>query len=317
MAPLALPALAPRRALLFAAYAAVCLIWGSTYYGIRLALDGFPPFMIGAARFLGAGVTLLVIARARGEALPRALEWGAAFVTGTLFFALGNGLVNFAEQSVSSGLASVLVATMPLWMTVYARAFGERVSGGEVLGVALGLAGVCILELGGELRGSPRGALLLLLAPMCWALGSLASKRLPAARATMTRTGAQMTAGGVVMLLLSLGFGERVAATPSTGAVLAVVYLCVFGSLIGFTAYSYLLAHTRPAVATSYAYVNPVIAVALGVFLGGERFGVASAVGALVILAAVGLVARARTTAPRPAAAPVVGTHAATHRSPV
>jgi drug/metabolite transporter (DMT)-like permease len=297
MAPLPLP---PRRALLIAAYVAVCVIWGSTYYAIRLALDGFPPFLIGAIRFLAAGGLLLGFARARGEALPTAREWGAALITGTLLFACGNGLVNLAEQSVSSGLASVLVATMPLWATAWARVFGERPSAGEVLGVGLGLLGVVILELGGELRASPLGALFLLLAPMCWALGSLASKRLPAPRATFTRTGAQMLSGGLVLLLLSLGTGERVAAVPSTSAILAVAYLAVLGSLVGFTAYSYLLAHTRPAVATSYAYVNPVIAVALGVVLAGEHFGLASAVGALVILGAVGLVARARSGATRP-----------------
>ncbi len=303
MAPLPSPPLAPRRVLLIAAYAAVCVIWGSTYYGIRVALEGFPPFLIGAMRFLAAGAVLLAIARVRGEALPRAREWGAALVTGTLFFALGNGLVNLAEQSVSSGLASVLVATMPLWATAWARVFGDRPTAGEVLGVGLGLVGVAILELGGDLRASPRGALFLLLAPMCWALGSLASKRLPAPRATFARTGAQMLAGGLVLLLLSLGAGERVAAAPSASAILAVAYLAVLGSLVGFTAFSYLLAHTRPAVATSYAYVNPVIAVALGVALAGEHFGLTSAVGAVVILGAVCLVARARSGAAGQAAA--------------
>ena len=303
MAPLPLP---PRRALLITAYLAVCVVWGSTYYGIRLALEGFPPFLIGAMRFLAAGALLLGIARVRGERLPTAREWGAAVVTGTLFFALGNGLVNLAEQSVSSGLASVLVATMPLWATLWARLFGERPSAGEVLGVGLGLVGVVILEVGGELRASPIGALFLLLAPMSWALGSLASKRLPTPPATFTRTGAQMLAGGVVMLIVSLGVGERVVGTPSTRAILAVVYLAVLGSLVGFTAFSYLLAHTRPAVATSYAYVNPVIAVALGVVLAGEHFGLASAVGALVILGAVGIVARARSGAARPATPAVI-----------
>jgi drug/metabolite transporter (DMT)-like permease len=301
MAPLPVP---PRRALLIASYAAVCIVWGSTYYAIRIALEGFPPFLIGAMRFLAAGTVLLVVARARGEALPRAREWAGALVTGTLFFALGNGLVNLAEQSVSSGLASVLVATMPLWATAWARLFGERPSAGEVLGVGLGLVGVAILELGGELRASPLGALFLVLAPMSWALGSLASKRLPAARATFARTGSQMLAGGTVMLLVSAGVGERAVANPSTAAILAVLYLAILGSLVGFTAFSYLLAHTRPAVATSYAYVNPVIAVGLGVALAGERFGVGSAVGALVILGAVGIVARARSSASYPAPRP-------------
>jgi len=294
MVPPAVPP--PRRALLVASFLAVCTVWGSTYLGIRVALEGFPPFLLGATRFVAAGAVLYLVARLRGEPGPRAAEWGSALLTGSLFFVVGNGLVNVAEQSVSSGLASVLVATMPLWATVIARAFGSRSSPREIAGIALGLAGVVVLNLGGELRASPVGALLALLAPMGWALGSMASKRLPLPPGTMVRTASQMLAGGVALAAVGLVTHERFSAAPSARAVVAVLYLLVFGSLLGFTAYSYLLAHTRPAVATSYAYVNPVIAVLLGVLFAREHFGATSFVGAAIVLAAVALVGR-----PRPA----------------
>lgn len=293
------PAAPPRRALLVLSYAVVCVVWGSTYLGIHWALGGFPPFFLGAIRFLLAGAVLLTVARVRGEAPPAARQWGAAAITGVLFFVIGNGLVNVAERSVSSGLASVLVATMPLWATVFAHLFGEPASRREVAGVVLGLAGVAILELGGELRASPVGAIAALMAPMGWGLASISSKRLPLP-AGISRTGAQMLCGGAVLLVVNLvtreGFGA-----PSARSVAAIAYLVVFGSLVGFSAYTYLLAHTRPAVATSYAYVNPVIAVLLGVGLAGEHFDARSAAGAIVILAAVALVQK-RAPAPAPEA---------------
>lgn len=279
------------------AYALVCTVWGSTYLGIRVALEGFPPFLIGALRFVGAGAMLFAYARWKGHAAPRPVEWASAVATGALFFVVGNGLVNVAEQSVSSGLASVLVATMPLWVTVYSRLFGGRTSARELGGVLLGLVGVVVLNLGGELRASPGGALAALLAPMGWGLGSVASQRLPLPRGMM-RTASQMLGGGVAMALVSAGLHEHVAGTPSLRAIAAVAYLCVFGSLVGFSAYSHLLANTRPAVATSYAYVNPVVAVLLGTVVAGERFGLTSAVGGAIVLAAVVLVLVARARGP-------------------
>ncbi len=274
------------------AYAAVCVVWGSTYLGIRVALESFPPFFIGAARFVVAGAALFVFARARGERVPTRVEWGGALLTGTLLFVVGNGFVNLAERSVSSGLVSVLVATMPLWATVFARLFGEPLGRAEIAGIALGLVGVAVLNIGGDLRASPSGAALALLAPMGWALGSMASRRLPAPPGMM-RTAAPMLTGGGAMLLIGSATHEHLGAA-SARSVAAVAYLCIFGSLVGFSAFSYLLRHTRPALATSYAYVNPVIAVVLGVAFAGERFGVTSILGASIVLVAVVVVARAR-----------------------
>jgi drug/metabolite transporter (DMT)-like permease len=300
--PWSLPLPADRRSLGVAlAYATVCVVWGSTYFGIRVALESFPPFFIGAVRFIVAGAVMFVFARARHERSPTGAQWLGALASGTLFFVVGNGLVNVAERTVSSGLVSVLVATMPLWASVFARLFGERLARSEVLGVALGLVGVAVLNLGGELRASPGGAVCGLLAPMGWALGSIVSRRAPSPSgmpAGMMGSAAPMLAGGGAMFVVSLATREHAMrehlAAMSTRSVVAVVYLCIVGSLVGFSAYSYLLKHTRPALATSYAYVNPVIAVVLGCAFAGERFGASSAVGAGIVLVAVVVVARAR-----------------------
>jgi drug/metabolite transporter (DMT)-like permease len=228
-------------------------------------------------------------------------------LTGVLFFVIGNGLVNDAEQSVSSGLASVLVATMPLWATLFERIAGSPVTGREWTGIGMGLLGVVVLNLGSDLRATGPGALCALVAPMGWALGSIGSARLPLPRGAM-RMAAQMLAGGFAMLLAGLARGEHMPPSPPARAVLAVLYLAVFGSLVGFTAYGFLLRHTRPAIATSYAYVNPVIALALGVVLAGEHIGIASAVGAAITLGAVLLLltgARARSR-PAPAKDPAL-----------
>jgi drug/metabolite transporter (DMT)-like permease len=283
------------RTLVVLAFVAVSLIWGSTYLGIRVALEGFAPFAIGAMRFLIAGGLLFGFLRARGERAPTLKEWGGAALTGALFFVLGNGLVNVAEQRVSSGLASVLVATMPLWATLFERFTGgqTRARPREYLGIGLGLAGVVILNLGGEMRATGMGAVCALVAPMAWALGSIAGKRLPLPQGAM-RTATQMLCGGALMAIVSVGLGERSPAAPSAKTVGAVAYLAIFGSLAAFSAYNHLLHHTRTTVATSYAYVNPVIAVGLGVAFARERLDAMGAVGAVTILAAVLMITRGK-----------------------
>jgi drug/metabolite transporter (DMT)-like permease len=285
------------RALVVAAFVAVSLIWGSTYLGIRVALVDFPPFMIGALRFLFAGAVLCGYARLRGQKWPTASEWRGAAIVGALFFVVGNGLLNVAERSVSSSLAAVLVATMPLWATVFARLFGEPVARNDWIGLALGLAGVVVMNLGGELRASGMGAALALFAPMGWALGSVLSKRLRLPSGPMI-VGAEMLAGGILVLAISAALGERWPSGPSWRSVSAVAYLGVMGSLVGFTAYAFLLRHTRAAVATSYAYINPVVAILLGVGIGGEHFDAASACGGGIVLTAVLLVSRAKASSP-------------------
>ncbi|MBK7533766.1 MAG: drug/metabolite exporter YedA [Myxococcales bacterium] len=287
-----------RRSLVIASYAAVCTLWGSTYLAIAVALEGFPPYLLGALRFLLAGSALLAVARWRKEPWPERRQWLGAAVAGLFLFVLGNGLIAAAERSLSSSVTSVLAATMPLWMTVFGRLLGTPVRRSEAVGVALGLVGVLVMNTSGELRASPAGVVMVLLSPMAWAVGSLVGQRLPSPPGLM-RVGSQMLTGGLQMAVVSLALGERMAHLPSGRAVAAAMYLLVAGSLIGFSAYSYLLQHTRPAVATSYAYVNPVIAMALGILLAGETFDVAGAVGAAIILAAILLVGLARHHRPQ------------------
>lgn len=296
------PATAPSRGLLLASYLAVCILWGSTYLAIAVALEGFPPFLLGFARFIASGGIMLAFARMRGEPWPERRQWIGTAVAGVFLFVVGNGLINAAERSVSTGVTAVLVATMPLWMTVFGRFVGEPVTRLEIAGVVLGLVGVGVMNLGGELRASPFGVAMLVLAPMGWAIGSIASRRLPSPPGMM-RAGGQMLVGGVAMGVVALALGERMHAAPSARAIGAAFYLLIAGSLIGFSAYSYLLKHTRPIIATSYAYVNPVIAVLLGVTLNGERFELTSAIGGTIILAAILLVGLSRNRKPTAAAA--------------
>jgi drug/metabolite transporter (DMT)-like permease len=203
---------------------------------------------------------------------------------GLFMMLLGNGMVNFAEQSVSSGLAAIAVASMPLWAALFGVLRKQHPSRGEWLGLAIGFIGVIWLNAGSQLRGSLPGMAALILAPIAWAWGSVWSRGrdLPA---PFMSTAAQMLCGGVAMGLLGLGLGERLTEVPPLRATLAVGYLAAFGSIIGFSAYVWLLHHVRPALATSYAYVNPPIAVLLGALLLGERFSV-HAIGAMAVILA-------------------------------
>jgi drug/metabolite transporter (DMT)-like permease len=275
------------------ALASVYLVWGSTYLAIAVGLEGYPPFLMGGLRFLAAGLVLFAFLRWRGEAAPTASQWRNAAFMGVLMMLLGNGLVNVAEQSVSSGLAAVAVASMPLWAALFGSLRGLRSTGREWLGLAIGFVGVVWLHAGSDISASPTGLIALLLAPIAWAFGSVWSRGrdLPA---PFMSTAAQMLCGSVAMLALGLVLGERIEGVPPLQATLAVAYLAAFGSIVGFGAYVWLLHHVRPALATSYAYVNPPIAVLLGALLLDERFGLHSLGAMAVILAGVVLVTRAR-----------------------
>lgn len=261
---------APRVAL---ALAAVFLIWGSTYLAIRFALEGgFPPSLLGGIRFLIAGGLVFAFLRLRGVAAPTRAQWGNAAVMGVLLLVLGNGMVNFAEKSVSSGMAAVAVASAPLWMGVFAAMRGQLPSGIEWVGLAIGFVGVVWLNAGSSLNASRSGMLALLVATIAWSFGSIWSRGRDLPSPFMA-SAAQMLCGGAAMLVLGLAIGERFDGLPSAHGLAAFAYLVVFGSIIGFSAYIWLLHHVRPALAGSYAYVNPAIAVALGAWLAGERFG--------------------------------------------
>lgn len=276
--PLTLPSARPRLDVrLVVALTALYLIWGSTYLAMRVAVVGLPPFGMAGTRFVLAGGALLAITRARRETMPSLRAWGVAVPVGALLFLCGNGLVVVAEQTLPSSVAAIVCATTPLVASGLMAVRGERPSRAEILGMVLGIAGVALLGIGSPLAVAGWRALLVLLAPIAWAIGSLVA-RSEAARASgasrgLGAAGAQMIAGGVWMLLTSLLLGEHMPAELAVRSVLAWGYLVVFGSLVGFSAYSWLLAHSRPAVAMSYAYVNPVIAVLLGAALGGEHLG--------------------------------------------
>ncbi len=209
--------------------------------------------------------------RWRGAPAPTLAQWASCFAVGTLLLLGGNGAVAYAEQTVASGIAALVVATVPLWTLLFAALWKKYPTRRELPGVLLGFVGMVVLNLAGNLRGSPTGAVILLLAPASWAFGSVWSWRLPLP-AGMMNSAAQMLGGGLALMAMSFAMGEHLADVPSLKAVVALAYLVVFGSFVAFSAYPYLLHMVRPAVATSYAYVNPPIAVLLGVALAGERF---------------------------------------------
>jgi drug/metabolite transporter (DMT)-like permease len=287
------PASAPlRRALL--PLAAVYIIWGSTYLGIRFALEGLPPLMLSGIRFTLAGGGILVYMAARGAALPSRQQWLASIPIGLLLFVCGNGFVALAEVHIGSGVAAVVIATMPLWMALLAVVAGEKPRPREWLGIALGFGAVAVLSSGSDLRADLGSTLFLLLAPVGWAVGSMVARRAPREPAGfMVVVAAQMLVGGLLALGVGLLVGERIAAEPGARALLAMAYLTVIGSL-GFVAYSWLLRNVRPVLATSYAFVNPLLAVVLGAALGGEELGWATIVAAPAVAVAVALAITAR-----------------------
>lgn len=274
---------------LFALY----IIWGSTYLAIRYALESYPPFLLAGLRFLMAGVLLFGFLRLRGIAPPSAMQWRNAAITGVLLLGFGNGMVCFAEQRVSSGIAAVAVASMPLFAALFSSLYGERPTRREGLGLAIGFIGVVVLNLGNGLSASRLGAAALLLAAMCWALGSVWSKRQDMPKGPMN-TAAQMLCASVALIIVALGAGERLPMHPSLHATLAMAYLVAFGSIVAFSAYLYVLKHVRPALATSYAYVNPPVAVLFGLLLVGEHVGPYDIAGMAIILLGVGVITLAR-----------------------
>ena len=267
------------------------VVWGSTYLAMRVAMEGFPPFRMAALRFLVAGVVMLVVARLRGEPLPSARQWRNALAIGTLLLAGGNGGVAIAEQTVSSGLAALMVSAMPLWMALFAGLWGRWPATKDWVALVLGFGGIILLNLGSELRGSPGGVGVLMFATAAWAFGSLWCRRLDLPKGMMA-AGAEMFSAGWVLVALSLLRGEQLPAVVPARAIWALAYLVVFGSLVAYTAYLFLLSRVPVTVASSYAYVNPVVALVLGAALGGERLPPALLVSLPLILTAVALVLR-------------------------
>lgn len=279
-------ALLPLIASLFALY----FIWGSTYFVIRVGVESWPPLMMAGLRFFVAGCVMFVFLLLRGHKVPSRKQWLAAGAIGILLLAIGNGLVTVAEHmQVPSGIAAVMVATVPLFTLCFSRLWGMPNSRLEWTGVGIGLFGIVLLNTGSNLEGNPWGALLILLASLSWAFGSVWSSRLTLPVGLMAGA-AEMIVAGVVLLVASRLSGEHLTAMPPLSGFLALGYLMVFGSMIAISAYMFLLKTVRPAIATSYAYVNPMVAVLLGISFAGESLSPVEWAALAVILCAVLLV---------------------------
>ena len=278
------------------ALAAVYVLWGSTYLAIRFALRDYPPFLLAAVRMAIAGALMYAVLRARRVPAPTKAQWIALSKLSIFMVVLSNAMVNLAETQVSSGLAAIAVASMPLFAGVFAMLRGRHPSRVEWIGLAIGFAGVVWLGAGGALSGSPLGLACLVIAPLAWAWGSIWSRDQDLPQPFMSAAG-QMLVGAAWLVGAALLHGERLHGMPSWQATTAMLYLVVAGSIFGFTAYIWLLHHVRPALATSYAYVNPPLAVLIGVLIGGEAF-TAHDLGAMtVILAGVVVITLAKARA--------------------
>ena len=285
------------------AFAIIYFVWGSTFLAIRVGVREVPPFLFAGMRFLVAGLALYAWMRARGTPSPRGREWGSAVLLAILIFVLDYGLLFWAERRVASGVAAVMLATIPVFMTLAEIGFlrTQRLTFRLGLALLLGIAGVTVL-IGhtmslGEAPVDTAGALALIVAAISWSIAASLSRRLPLPSAKAMSSGAQMLAGGVLLLSTSGLLGEfrgfQLQAV-SRVAWLALSYLIVAGSIVAFTAYVWLIHHESPTKVGTYAYVNPVVAVVIGYFFGGEAIGPRTIVGTLLVLVSVVVI----TTAP-------------------
>lgn len=290
----------PGRLALLLAFGAVYVIWGSTYLGIRYAIESIQPLLMAGSRFAVAGGVLLLVGRLRDGARPDRREWGSAALTGLLLIGVGNGGVSWAEQTVPSGIAALVASVVPLWMTLmdWARPRGNRPALPTMAGLILGMAGLFVLigapsGTGPGSLGTTAGMVVLVLATIGWALGSVMASHVRLPRSPITAIGAQMMVGGLALLAAGFLAGEGAAFDPAAVTTRSLVswgYLVVFGSWIGFSAYVWLLRNTTPAKASTYAFVNPLVALALGVWFAGEAITGRTVVAIAIILTGVALI---------------------------
>jgi len=299
--------------MLILAFAAVYVIWGSTYLAMRVGVESIPPFLVAGIRHIIVGVVLYPLVRWKTAIRPTAEHWKTAAITGVLLLFLGNGSVCWAEQTVPSGIAALLVATVCLWMVLidWIRPGGHRPSLRVLIGVVLGFAGLLFLvgpsKLGDSGRVDPIGAGVLVLASLAWACGSIYSKHAALPSSPMLGVAMQALCGGVTLWIAAFFFGEvhnLHFAQITFRSWMAVVYLAIFGSCLGFTAYIYMLKNSTAARVGTYALVNPVVALLLGSLFAGEPFTLRTLLSALVILSAVLLVITAPHSPSDPDSAP-------------
>jgi len=302
-----------QRRLAYLSWAAICVIWGTTYLGIRICLESIPPALMGGLRWTFAGSLLATYVLARGERLPPPSSWGGIALLGFLLLGLGNGGVVFAEQWVPSGLAAVLVATAPFWMAGVEASLrdGERLGSNTVIGLLIGFSGILVLvwpDLAVD-RGADRrflaGVIALQIAAFGWALGSSYSKRHARTDHILGTTALQMLAGGLMLMAAGTARGEWQQLFFTQRTLASLLYLSTLGAIGGFVAYTYALRHLSVSFVSLYAYINPVIAVALGVLLLGESFDARMATAAALVFAGVTVV-RWKSAKPPAQSAPVV-----------
>ena len=281
---------------MIAAFAAVYSIWGSTYLAMRFAVQTMPPFLMAGVRFVIAGAILYAWMRLRGTPAPTRLQWRATAIVGGFLLMGGNGVVAWAEQTVPSGLAALMIATVPVWMVLldWLRGDGGRPSLGVSIGLGLGLVGIALLVGPANLTGGNHvdtvGVIALIFAALSWAIGSFYARGAPLPAASLLGTAMEMLAGGGLLLIAGLltgEFGQLKLDQVSLQSLIAFGYLIVFGSWVGFSAYSWLLRETPPALSSTYAYVNPMVAVFLGWALAGEALTPQTVLAAAIIIAAV------------------------------
>ena len=291
------------------AFAIIYFVWGSTFLAIRVGVREVPPFLFAAMRFLAAGLALYFWTLLRGERSPKPREWASAFLMATLIFVFDYGLLFWAEQRVPSGIAAVMLAMIPVFMALFEIIFLRTQTLTIRLGVALliGIAGVAVLvgrsvNLGGAPIDS-LGAAALLFASLSWSVASVLSRKLPLPESKMVSSAAQMLAGGILLTIAAGALGESRnfhPASVSRGVWFALLYLIVAGSIIAFTAYVWLIHHESPTKVGTYAYVNPLVAVLLGHFLGGEALGVRTVLGTVFVLISVVIITTTPAKKPVP-----------------
>jgi drug/metabolite transporter (DMT)-like permease len=291
--------------MIVAGFIAIYLLWGSTYLGIKFAVETLPPLLMAGTRFILAGLILFLIQRARGVPMPDLGGWKRGAITGAFLLLGGNGLVTWGQTTVPSGRAALLVATTPMWMVLLGWLLfkSERPTLRIWLGMAIGFFGATLLVKPGPVHevGSIAGTIAVLLAPICWSIGSLESRRNSPVPDVLMSSALQMLTGGSLMLLLGTARGEWAHFAeyePSTKSILAFLYLTIFGGLVGFTTYAWLLRVASPTAVSTYAYVNPLVAVMLGCAIAGEKLDANALSAAVLILGAVVLITLPKSKEP-------------------
>ena len=275
----------------------VYIVWGSTYFAIQVALESFPPLMMIGTRFVAAGSILILWQLWRGSRVPTLREWRDGGIIGILMLGGGTGLTACAEQYVSSGLTAVFIACSPMILSGLSGLFGDWPKRREWVGILCGFAGAVLLASDGEFSAKPAGIILLLAAILCWDIGSILSQKKLKMAAGGMGFASEMLVGGFFLVIASLMMGEHSPGPVTVNAIVAWCYLVTAGSLLAFTAYMFLLSKVHTGLAGSYAYVNPVIAVALGAAFGGEHISVKAMVAMTIILGSVMMLTSARKPA--------------------